>query len=707
MLSLTNKKGMSSEALGSSDFRAIADQATAAQYSTKTAGLAFKSGNKMDAKELVNTFDQGLTSIDQYFSSIEKVKNSTGKLVVDNQAVAKTIDMIKKSEMGRQQIGQDTLDELIKQKPELSVILNKSDTIADAWVKTKLYTSGITADLSKISGADAAKMLQVVEAIRTAADAMTKTDTNKATNPMLYGLARAYTSSQSAAKTAAELAKRASDAAQVDLNAEIKLIDKKIQLINDEFDARKKLIDYTAAKETYQNQLAQEQLKYQQAIANGDQTGAAQAQINMRQLNQEYQKQEALRVLEEKRNAEIKAWEDKKAKMQEDAALLQAKAAKLQAAAATAQQKANSIAIIQQSIANTLTQAAVTKDESRLKLYAKSLQSDINSLKKLDPSNASLINPIMTSSTDSNGKTTASADWMATLKDLISGKNNLLSDAGTTFKDGAELFKQYVSKLLGLAPVGTGGVKADLAGLAGTRTGKGVTGDPYVYKNAAGQSITEKQWNSMPLSAPKGSTAYKVPSTNISGQTYSGRDEIINAFRDEFKKDNVTADGFKYLAQGQVVKGGKMVGLWFQPLADQSGRYKAYRRGGLLRGPGTGTSDSIFMPQMSGGRFASGAYVSTGEYVVNAKATSQPGILGLLDKINNQSFNMPARTSFNASSNFSGNGMITTPVINVYGAAGQDERMIGEIVMARLSDWTAKQNSQMRAIGTSKVVGGR
>jgi hypothetical protein len=44
--------------------------------------------------------------------------------------------------------------------------------------------------------------------------------------------------------------------------------------------------------------------------------------------------------------------------------------------------------------------------------------------------------------------------------------------------------------------------------------------------------------------------------------------------------------------------------------------------GGLISGPGTGTSDSII------------AHVSNGEYVVKASAVAQPGVLPMLEAIN-------------------------------------------------------------------------
>ena len=58
--------------------------------------------------------------------------------------------------------------------------------------------------------------------------------------------------------------------------------------------------------------------------------------------------------------------------------------------------------------------------------------------------------------------------------------------------------------------------------------------------------------------------------------------------------------------------------------------------GGLIKGPGTGTSDSIFMPKMPMGKYASGAFVSNGEYIIPAAAVSYYGT-DVLDSLRTQS----------------------------------------------------------------------
>ena len=135
-----------------------------------------------------------------------------------------------------------------------------------------------------------------------------------------------------------------------------------------------------------------------------------------------------------------------------------------------------------------------------------------------------------------------------------------------------------------------------------------------------------------------------------------------------------------------------------------------YATGGLIRGAGTGTSDSIFMPMMPQGKFASGgmvgAYLSNGEFVVRASKVKKPGVLNFLNKLNyDPSFPVP-NNSWGVSGNpTAGMGNITiAPVIHA--APGMDENMIADLAsrkaFAMLKDAGYMQN---RSIGSSKVVG--
>ena len=620
MLSLTNKKDMTTSAMGSNNFTSIYDQLSAAKYSVKNVGKAFTSNT--DKKELAASFDQGLTAIDQYFSSIEKVKDATGKLVVDNEAVSKTMDAIKNSEYGRQKIGEKNLQALLQQKPELNGILNSSDSIADAWAKYKLYTSGISADLTKINGQDAQNLLTAMQELKKAADAMTTTDTSSS-NP-LRGLVLAGNAATAAAKTAQKLSDIASQNAQTTLDAETKAIDKIIQKLNEEYDARKKLIELQASNDSYKISVQKEELNYRNAVSAGDTKSAAQAQLNLQQLNIEYQKQKALTALEDKHNADLKAQEDAKAKAQERLTALQTKAAKLADAAAKAQQKANSISIIQQSISNTIAAAAITKDKDKLDQLSKALESDFNALKQLDPKNAALLN-IATSSTRRGPNIINQQDWLATLNNLVNGKGNLLDDAAKqAFKDfgtNVDTFGSWVAKLKGLP--------------SATTTGKpygnpGNTGAPLLLErksgkwvDATGREYSNTEALNTPQALPKNSqiAPYQHP-------LYSGQDvSSIKGLKDY--TDDKT--GLKYTANGDVYqKSGNnwvKVGIWYNETYGTPGvagkKTKAYAKGGFVRGKGTTTSDSIPV------------WLSDKEYVFSAKAVDNLGGPNAVDKLHN------------------------------------------------------------------------
>ena len=68
----------------------------------------------------------------------------------------------------------------------------------------------------------------------------------------------------------------------------------------------------------------------------------------------------------------------------------------------------------------------------------------------------------------------------------------------------------------------------------------------------------------------------------------------------------------------------------FDPVQNKLGARANYASGGLLRGPGTGTSDSIIGMYANGGMVR----VSNGEYIVNADTVSRLGV-PFFDRINN------------------------------------------------------------------------
>lgn len=125
---------------------------------------------------------------------------------------------------------------------------------------------------------------------------------------------------------------------------------------------------------------------------------------------------------------------------------------------------------------------------------------------------------------------------------------------------------------------------------------------------------------------------------------------------------------------------------WVHDLA-----FPGFATGGLIKGAGTGTSDSIM------------ARVSNGEYVVSADAVSKYGP-GMLNAINNKTFSMPNRNyalassskisdAINSSTEIGGN------TIHVYPPVGADANQVAQLVMGKL-DMARQKQATARRIGS-------
>jgi hypothetical protein len=135
-----------------------------------------------------------------------------------------------------------------------------------------------------------------------------------------------------------------------------------------------------------------------------------------------------------------------------------------------------------------------------------------------------------------------------------------------------------------------------------------------------------------------------------------------------------------------------------------------YAMGGLIQGPGTGTSDSIYakMRYANGG----GIYVSNGEHITRASSVKSIGA-GNMDLINKfgtdglmlaasnvigAKFNIPS-SSLLSSGAGQGNGSSINfaPVFQITAAPGMDEKLIGMSAAKYAMDMFNKQTKDMNA----------
>ena len=644
IISVSNKAAQATEAVSSSQFLAIVDRASAAKVAIDTFVKSMQVGD-VDKKEIAASFSGGLDAIQLYYQSLVGVKDATGKAKTQTEALNDTIEQMNAYKSNQVDIGGDILNTLVKENPLYKDILNANDNMVDAWAKIQLYTNGVTANLSEISGKEAQDLLHVVTAISQAASEMT-TNANLMNNPL-----DAIADYGTAAKLAYDKAKKASDDAtknaQKNADAEIKAIDKKIEKINEEADARIRAIEDQASKQDYLTEIQKEQINYQQALLAGDMSRAAQSQLNIQGLTNERQKTIAVDSINDKRNAEIKKLEEAKAGVQERLLKLQEKANKLQEIANTKQKEYADIQVLQQSIATTISKASMTTDEGILGTLAKALQSDVAALAKINASGAAAAKTITSDVPVKAGipvlgpmgaqiKQPGTADWLSYLKKIVNdpgGANNSAVEYGQKYFDGfgthVDSFGMYVKKLLGLPEVGSAKKFANSSGAPVKLTLDRTTGD-YVDEKGKSYNTSERFFMAKPAEDTNASwKSYKHPVKANRGTTIYNDYDGQPRFKDYYDgKTKLT-----YTADGRVLNAaGVTLGRWAnENYADvnnkkvvsynKGGKVKHFEPGGSVFGPGTGTSDDI------------PAYLSNGEYVIRAAAVKKYGV-DTFDKLN-------------------------------------------------------------------------
>jgi hypothetical protein len=635
IISVSNKAAQATAAVSSSEFLKVVDRASAARVAIDTFVKSIE-GADVDKKEIAASFSGGLDAIQLYYQSLVGIKDETGKAKTQTEALNDTIEQMNANKNNQKDIGDDILNLLVKENPLYKDILNSNDSMVDAWAKIQLYTNGVTANLSGISGQEAQDLLQVVTAISQAASEMT-TNANLLNNPLDaiadYGVA---------AKKAYDDAKKASDDAtknaQKNADAEIKALDKKIEKINEEADARIRAIEDQAEKQDYLTEVQKEQLNYQQALLSGDMSRAAQSQLNIQGLTNERQKTLSINAIQDKRDAEVKKLEAAKAGVQERLIKLQEKANKLQEIANIKQKEYASVQLLQQSIAATISKAGMTTDEGVLGTLAKALQSDVAALAAINSEGAAAAKTItsgvpMTAPRTVTGakglsfQQPGTADWLTYLKKITNdpgGASNSAVEYAKKYFDGfgthVDSFGMYVKKLLGLPEVGSARKFANSSGSPIKLVPK--EGDPNRYTDSKGNTYTTADAYGVAKPAEDTKTSYKSFKHPIAANR--GGKRIYDTMGQPLYKEHVVqSTGYRFMPNGFVLdKSGNTVGLWANAnytdgtmvSYNKGGKVKHFEPGGKVSGPGTGTSDSI--PAM----------LSNGEYVIKADSVSKYGV---------------------------------------------------------------------------------
>jgi TP901 family phage tail tape measure protein len=295
MISVSNKANQSILAIANQGFVAIKDKSTAASQSIKTFNDLLRQGN---TDQLSTSFESVISAIQAAEKALIGTKDAQGKVVSEAEAFDQILESVKNKQLGTVKLTQQGVDALSKENAILALILNKTDTIEGAYSKIKLYLSGIDLDLKSMNSEMATLAARTVNL---ATQSLMGVDGKYGSIVSKIKELNERSSSQSVVKTQKNV--------QDNLDNQIKKHQKIIDQIKEQADERIKGLERQNELEDFNVQIKRLQLDYQDAIASGDMSGAAQAQLSIQALSRDRQKDLAIDAIRDKEKADIKAQE--------------------------------------------------------------------------------------------------------------------------------------------------------------------------------------------------------------------------------------------------------------------------------------------------------------------------------------------------------------------------------------------------------------
>ena len=558
-------------------------------------GQTFADANAQK-KAVVSGFESMIGIVNAGTQALIGTKNAQGDLIDEFEAYQTMLASTEKNiPEFNIPIGKDTYQTLKEMSPELEKIINEFDTLKSIIAKTKLFTSGISIDLKSIDADLAIKLAGFTAAIGSGIADLTAAgnseNTYGATGKVLKRLQESILATSAASQKAAAVSQR-------NIQEEIKLIAKKISLIEDEKNKKLESLRATQDASNYALELQKLQIEYADAVSRGDVSGAARARINIDQLTSNRQADLAEKAIQDEA-ARLKAIEQKKIDEKQAAA--------------------DKKAIAFQNRQDNATSAAAVMDVVK---GFKATYDEITSLR--------ITNSMMP---ESEAKRKAESQLVGKLDDLLKKVGVAGTGSSETAKAIRESFAQYFNK--------DGTVKSVYVESPGSPdvTSKGPVSTTITTLNKDILKILDRDVAFVSSLAAQitGGTGYSIKrmteeivaalkgssSTVYGGKSKDvfGRDLLINTLLpSEQGKINKFAKEKGYKSGQQfTLKESNGILKEFIVLNDGTVKFvkntsPTYASGGKVTGPGTGTSDSI--PAM----------LSDGEYVIKASSVAKYGV---------------------------------------------------------------------------------
>ena len=566
LMQASNKGMFALDAISSKSFKAIQDEGTAADYAIRLVATAFKSG-ETNAQEMAVGVENYVNALDAYKSSITGTKDGD-KVITEAEALKMAMEKILKNKQATVQIDALTLENLKSQNMELTLALGTTENMASVYAKMSLMQSQFAGSLSlpTMSPEESISIAQGMAAYNAGVEKAVKSD--KGIQSLSKAAASLEKSYKAAAKSASSFSSAKYDNIVKQQQLIIKELDKELQLRLKNLDAQQKAADFAT-------NLKKEQLNYQKALMTGDMVAAAEAKLNIEQLEKENEimlAKQAIQDAADKKKAAaqkiIDAAEAKNKKDQEDLTASQNRAAQGMESAAAINTFQSTLTSIVQSIGGRELNK-ISKDDQGI--LANQLKMALDALAATGSKNAEFVKNFKAANISGD----KGLNYLTNLSNT--GEGIAIKEAGGIFKTAVEMFANAVGLYSGLQTT-------------------------YVAPSGSEVKDTFGTANQIYMQ-------FKNPKTNTYVQVKADETNVQRYFEEMVKKGY----GFvKYSPDGEQGRVGKVYnGVYSVPAVGKAmggaipgyadGGSYAPGTGGYIRGRGTPTSDSILLPTGNGG----------------------------------------------------------------------------------------------------------
>ena len=308
LISASEKSGQAFGAISGKAFMQIKDKSTAAAFSVQLLSDNLNEVNAgvsdIDAAALAGNFESVISSIDSAVTGLVGTKDETGKIIDETKALQIQFEKLNEKGLLRTKIGQEALNQLKKERPELAAILKSSDSIGGMYAKWRVLLSGAYVDLKNITSEQAIGLAAYQQALDMAGEQIA---TGQVVSSVLDDSVKGSQKLEEQIKKNTKAMKNYSNESVGLSRQQIKAINDQIAAIKKQADAKKKAMQDALDSENTELELMQLKREAQDALARGDRDAYADIQLRIQQLTKEAQTKAAIRKIEENEQRDIEA----------------------------------------------------------------------------------------------------------------------------------------------------------------------------------------------------------------------------------------------------------------------------------------------------------------------------------------------------------------------------------------------------------------